>query len=267
MHPIRIITYLLLSIVLSASSFAQQTKKTSTFRAAMVQPHLAWGNVEQNLSDFSKRLDKCNGCDLIIFPELFTSGCVMKKRGGSDSAREKARIASYYPDVLDSMKVWSSRKQAVVIGSTVYQENGKFYNRLIAAFPDGKHLCYDKHNCFKKGGYSPGSDQLIFNYKGQKIATYICYDLRFPDWSRNTEGYNIAVYVANWPESRRDAWKELLRERAIENKATIIGVNCAGTDPNGLKYAGDSSITGPDGNSYGTCTEYTEEVLQVDLKK
>lgn len=242
-------------------------KDSLGFRATLIQPHLAWGNVEKNLSDFSKRIEKTHNSHLIIFPELYTSGCVMKKKDKESSLDEKAYVASYYNRVIDSMKVWSSRKQAVVMGSTVYSENGKYYNRLIAAFPDGRHLHYDKHNCFKKSGYSAGSDQLVFEYKGRKIATYICYDLRFPEWSRNKEGYDIAVYVANWPESRREAWNKLLKERAVENKATIIGVNCTGTDPNGLKYAGDSSVIGPDGILSDICAAYEEEIKTVTIRR
>lgn len=235
-------------------------------RVALVQANLVWGDVEANLLAFEGRVDTCGRCDLIVLPELFTSGCAMKKKKKEEGVKKKEYIASYYPEVLRRMSEWAVRKQAVVMGSTVYSEEGLFYNRLIAAFPDGSYRHYDKHNCFKMGGYTPGKDPLIFEYKGWKIATYICYDLRFPEWSRNTEGYDMAVYVANWPESRRESWNALLRERAAENKAVIVGVNCAGADPAGLMYAGDSAVIGADGEVIGRCREYTDEIIYVDVR-
>ncbi len=112
--------------------------------------------------------------------------------------------------------------------------------------------------------FSPGNRQVVFEYRGVKIATFICYDLRFPVWSRNTEGYDLAVYVANWPETRRDVWSILLRARAIENQAFVAGVNCFGVDNNGIRYAGDSMVVDARGNILGNSNEFQEEVLVVD---
>lgn len=244
---------------------AQQVRQKSGLRVGLVQASLAWGDVEENLKAFSRRISQSKKGDVIILPELFASGCLMKKRDKQEFLSEKVRIASYFTRVTDSLKQWSARTGALLMGSTVYDENGKFYNRLIVAFPDGICRFYDKHNCFRMGGYTPGEKQLFFEYKGYKIATYICYDLRFPEWSKNTEGYDMAVYVANWPESRQKDWETLLRERAVENKAYIAGVNCCGTDPNGLKYAGGSRVLNPDGKVLGECRDFTDEIVWVDI--
>lgn len=260
---IRFFLYLsLMSMIHAACLYAEETKPVC--RIALVQATLAWGDVEANLLAFEERLDTCKQCDLIVLPELFTSGCAMKKKSREESVAQKKQVASYYAQVVEKMKVWASQKQALVMGSTVYEEDGKFFNRLIAALPDGSYQVYDKHNCFKMGGYTPGEAQVMLEYKGWKIATYICYDLRFPEWSRNTAGYDMAVYVANWPESRREDWTRLLQERALENRAVIVGVNCAGTDPDGMRYAGDSSVWNAEGQLIGACREYTDEIKYVD---
>ena len=220
----------LLAVLILLANMAVQAQTKETCRVALVQAHLAWGDVDANLEAFQKRLEKCRGCDMIVFPELFVSGCEMKKKDKEVAVQTKDEIAGYYPVVIEKMKEWAAGSGALIIGSTIYKEEGKFYNRLLAVFPDGHYEYYDKHNCFKKGSFSPGEKQLVLNWKGHRLATYICYDLRFPDWSRNEDRYDTAIYIANWPESRRDDWNRLLRERAIENQANVIAVNCAGTD-------------------------------------
>ncbi len=230
--------------------------EAQTVKVALVQPHLAWGDVDANLEAFDKRVKACEPCDLIVFPELFVSGCEMKKSEKSN----KQDIAARFDTVENTMQRWAMQKNAVVIGSTIYAYDGKFFNRLIAAFPDSTVLYYDKHNCFKKGAFSPGESPLIFEYKGVKFATYICYDLRFPEWSRNNGSYDVAIYIANWPASRREDWNRLLKERAMENNAHIIAVNCAGNDSYGLYYAGDSQLLNPEGETVVLCNEGKEEL-------
>lgn len=189
----------------------------------------------------------------------------MQKRDKATAIDKKDTIAARYPQIVATMKRWAARSGALVMGSTVYKEEGKYYNRLLAVFPDGSYQYYDKHNCFKKGSYSPGNKQLVIDWKGRRFATYICYDLRFPEWSRNNHSYDTAIYIANWPESRRDDWRRLLRERAIENQASILAVNCAGTDPAGLTYAGDTSYLSPEGKVLGSCRDYADDILIVNL--
>lgn len=257
---------IIVSIILflsCATLFAQPEKLPC--KVALVQAHLAWGDVEGNLSAFEKRILQCQGCDLIIFPELFTSGCEMQKKEKAFAMDSKDKVAAQYKQILKKMKSWAAFSQALVIGSTIYKDNEKYYNRLLAIFPDGKVHYYDKHNCFKKGSYSSGDKQLILTWKGRRLATYICYDLRFPEWSQNNGAYDTAIYIANWPESRRSDWKKLLKERAIENKASIIGVNCAGADLAGLMYAGDSMLLSPEGEILGSCQERQDDILIINL--
>lgn len=229
------ILYLLFTLSLTV-------KAQDSVKVALVQAHLAWGDMDDNLQAFEKRVRLCKGCDMIVFPELFTSGCEMKKRDKEEVKRSKNEVASRYPEVIKKMKKWAKRSGALVVGSTIYKEEGKYYNRLLAVYPDGKYEYYDKHNCFKKGSFSPGDRHLALEWKGIRFSTYICYDLRFPEWSRNHGEYDVAIYIANWPESRRDDWNRLLRERAIENEAYVIAVNCAGADLTGLMYRGESCV-------------------------
>lgn len=242
------ILYFLLILSLTAEA-------RDSVKVALVQAHLVWGNVKANLWAFDKRVPLCEGCDVIVFPELFTSGCEMKKRDKEEAMRSKDEVASYYPTVIKRMKKWARRSGALVIGSTIYKENGKYYNRLLAVYPDGRYEYYDKHNCFKKGSFSPGDRHLTLEWKGVRFSTYICYDLRFPEWSRNQGEYDVALYIANWPESRRDDWNRLLRERAIENKAYVVAVNCAGNGFGGACLPGrelcDSSGWGGKSKMWG----------------
>lgn len=237
-------------------------------KLALIQSELVWGNVTENLRRFDEKMEYCRGCDIILLPEMFTSGCMMVKKSREVALAEKKTVAFRFDDVRRKMLEWAEKYTAVIVGSTVYEEKSRYYNRLIIAFPDGKCEYYDKRHCFRMGGenehFSPGNRQVVFEFRGVKIATFICYDLRFPVWSRNTEGYDLAVYVANWPETRRDVWSILLRARAIENQAFVAGVNCFGVDNNGIRYAGDSMVVDARGNILGKSNEFQEEVLVVD---
>lgn len=232
---------------------------------ALVQARLSWGNVTANLAAFEKRVEACRDCQLIVFPELFTSGCEMKKKAAASAADAKKTVSARYEEILGQMKKWAAASKALIIGSTVYQSEGKYYNRLLAVYPDGRYQYYDKHNCFKKGSFTPGETSLILEWKGHRIATYICYDLRFATWSRNDGRYDTALYIANWPASRGHDWKRLLKERALENQAYILAVNCVGTDPAGLSYAGDSALLSPEGEPIAACQPYQEEILIADF--
>ena len=130
-------------------------------------------------------------------------------------------------------------------------------------------LHYDKRHRFTMGHedehFTAGHELLVFEYKGMKIAPFICYDLRFPVWSRNTSGYDLAVYVANWPEARREPWQILLKARAVENQCYVVGVNCVGEDGNGLQYSGDSMVISPRGEVLVACEPYADEVQVADV--
>lgn len=237
-------------------------------RIALIQSSLIWGNVEENLGLFEKKVAGCSTCDMILLPEMFTSGCMMVKKSPEITRIEKREVADRYAQVRQKMLDWASRANAVIAGSTVYEEAGHYYNRLIVAFPDGSCQYYDKRHCFRMGGenehFSAGNRQLVFEYRGVRIAAFICYDLRFPVWCRNVQQYDIVFFVANWPESRRKAWNTLLCARAIENQAFVAGVNCVGTDNNGILYAGDSVVVDACGREVGRAQEFQEEILIAD---
>lgn len=229
-------------------------------KIVLIQADLVWEDVSENLRQFGERVFTCPVCDLILLPEMFTSGFTMAGKG---------LVALRYDDVRVTMQEWAERKSAVVMGSTVYGEGGMYYNRMLVVFPDGRCRSYDKRHCFTPGGesghFTAGNRRLVFEFKGIKVAVFICYDLRFPVWSRNVDGYDLAVYVANWPESRRSVWKTLLCARAIENQSFVAGVNRVGTDGNGLCYAGDSMLVDAKGDVVGECVSYKEDIKCVEI--
>lgn len=237
-------------------------------KIALVQSALAWGQVERNLENFESKLSEPLGCDVVVLPEMFVSGCVMGKRPREEAVAEKAAVAACFGEVEERMSVWARLQDAAVLGSTAVEEGGRFFNRLVVALPDGKRLYYDKRHCFRMGGesehYSGGSRRLVFDFRGARIAPFICYDLRFPVWSRNTEGYDLAVYVANWPASRREVWNVLLRARAIENQSFVAAVNCVGEDAGGLRYAGESGVWDARGQVVAAAREYEEGIVVAD---
>lgn len=254
---IRSITLFMMLTVSVVQSFSQE------LTIALVQSAFAWGDVEQNLSNFEDKISKIEGSDMIILPELFPSGCDMQKRDREVKRAEKVAVAAIYHQIVERMQRWAKLSGAVVVGSTTYQEDDRFYNRLLAVYPTGEYYHYDKHNCFKMGSYTAGDDHLVIDVKGHRFATYICYDLRFSEWSRNNDRYDSAIYIANWPESRADDWDQLLSERAAENDSYVIGVNCVGTDLGGTTFMGNSALYGPDGEVISSCESNREEILIV----
>ncbi len=238
-------------------------------KIALVQSSLVWGDVDRNLGEFDRKLRESDGWDVVLLPEMFPAGAMMVRWEAEAMKAERERIAGYYEEVRRKMREWAEKTGALVMGSTVCRKEECYYNRLIAAFPDGEMKYYDKRHCFRMGGeneyFTPGRSRLVFEYKGVRIAAFICYDLRFPVWSRNAEGYDLAVYVANWPASRRKVWQTLLQARAMENQCYVAGVNCVGTDSNGLVYAGDSVLIDAKGEIVKAACEGKEEILVADL--
>mgnify|MGYP000873672848 CR=1 FL=1 len=214
-----------------------------TLSISMVQTRLFWQDRQQNLDWFDSRLELITGqTDIIILPEMFTTGFSMN---ASSIAEEMGGPAMQW------MAKKAADKNAVIVGSMMMKEAGSFYNRLIWMNPDGRFEYYDKRHLFRMANehehYSSGKSRVIFQHKGWKICPLICYDLRFPVWSRNRMvkedyDYDVLIYVANWPERRAHAWKSLLVARAIENQAYVVGVNRIGTDGNEVIYSGDSAL-------------------------
>jgi predicted amidohydrolase len=214
-------------------------------KVTLIQTSLFWENIESNLSLFDEKIDGIRDeTDLIVLPEMFTTGFSMNAEklaqdmGGTSVKwlREKSRS-----------------RQTDITGSVIIRENGKYFNRLLWAKPDGTLLHYDKRHLFRMTGeekvYSGGDKNIAVELKGWRIRPFICYDLRFPCWTRNfNNSYDVAIFIANWPEKRSYHWKILLAARAIENQSYIIGVNRVGEDGNGYYHSGDSSVIDPAGN-------------------
>lgn len=209
-----------------------------------LQTSLYWEDPAKNLAHFSEKLRAVESTDLIILPEMFTTGFTMKPEL---LAEEDGGIGFRW------MQETAARKHCVVVGSISVKENNRCYNRLYWVKPDGTFLSYDKRHLFSMGKehehYTAGSEKLIIDYKGWKICPLICYDLRFPVWSRNTtqNPYDLLIYVANWPEIRSYPWKQLLIARAIENQGYVAGVNRIGNDGNTIPHSGDTLVLDPKG--------------------
>ena len=213
-------------------------------KVAVVQTHIIWENAVENRSHLSQIINgSLEEIDLIVLPEMFSTGFTMHPKKVAETMQG---------DTILWLQHLAQAKNCAITGSLVIEEQGKFYNRLVFVFPDGTLKHYDKRHLFSLAGehkeFSAGKNRLIVEYKGWKICPLICYDLRFPVFSRNSEEYDLLIYVANWPEVRSDAWNSLLKARAIENMTYTIGVNRIGQDENKNKYFGDSQIIDCMGN-------------------
>lgn len=210
----------------------------ANLRVSLVQTDLIWEDPSANCAQLEEKLASLAGnTDVIVLPEMFATGFSMSITG--------AEIGK--GPTLQWMQLQAQRTNSMIIGSLKVKQQNSLYNRLYAVQPDGTYQVYNKRHLFRMGGeqefYQPGDQQVIVSYLGWKIALFICYDLRFPVWSRNVaQSYDVAVYVANWPAPRANAWRTLLQARAIENLSYVIGVNRIGLDANKLAYAGDSLL-------------------------
>jgi omega-amidase len=214
-------------------------------RIELVQTYLHWEDVSANLNHLTHKINSiANETDIIVLPEMFTTGFTMKP----DILAEEHEGRG-----LQWMQKIASGKKCAVVGSLSIKENNNYYNRLYWVFPDESYKSYDKRHLFRMGNehqhYSSGKEKFIIEYKGWKICPLVCYDLRFPVWSRNTKNnpYDVLIYVANWPAVRSYPWKQLLIARAIENQSYVIGVNRVGEDGNKIPHSGDSMVIGPKG--------------------
>lgn len=232
-------------------------------KITILQSGLFWENCEQNLEQFSKKISLIREqTDLIILPEMFTTGFSMQPEKLAESMTGKT---------VKWMKEHAHKKQCVITGSFICEENRKFYNRLVWMKPDGTYSTYDKSHLFSMADedkhYSGGNKKIIEKIKGWKICPLICYDLRFPVWSRNTRSntYDVLIYVANWPEKRSFPWKTLLLARAIENQCYVVGVNRVGNDGNEISYSGDSSVINFKGEIISKTRPHAEFIETISL--
>lgn len=210
----------------------------SELRVTLIQTELHWENTETNISMFTEKISSISEqTDLILLPEMFSTGFSMNPELLAEEMNGRT---------IRWMSEQSKKKNAVVCGSMIIKEDGKYFNRLIWMKPDSSFSIYDKRHLFRYGEennhYSFGSKRILEEINGWKILPLVCYDLRFPVWSRNKENYDFLFYIANWPERRSHAWKSLLIARAIENQCYVAGLNRIGDDGNKIYHSGDSSV-------------------------
>jgi omega-amidase len=232
-------------------------------QVSFFQTELFWENPTANLAMFEEKIAALpHTTDLIVLPEMFSTGFTMN----IEKVAEPMNLTT-----LRWMKQQAAATGAVITGSFIVKENGKFYNRLAWVEPNGSVDVYDKRHLFRMGQehlyYEAGQQKLIKTLKGWRICPLICYDLRFPVWSRNVDlAYDLLLYVANWPAPRVHVWNTLLQARAIENLSYVVGVNRIGTDGNALAYSGDSAVIDFKGERL-FYESNTEAVCQIGLDK
>lgn len=208
-------------------------------KVALIQSALIWENPEANRAYFEEKINAiAEDVNLVVLPEMFTTGFTMAP----------AKVAeTMQGETVMWMQALAKAKNAAITGSVVIEEeNATFYNRMLFVFPSGEIQHYDKRHLFTLAGedkvYLRGTQKLIVEYLGWRICPFVCYDLRFPVFSRNVENYDLLIYVASWPKTRIKAWDTLLAARAIENMSCVVGVNRIGADTNGYEYIGHSQV-------------------------
>ncbi len=236
---------------------------SETLNITTIQTNLIWEEKNSNLINFENKINAISEpSDLIVLPEMFTTGFSM--------------TPSIFAEKMDGktvkwMKKIASSKNILLIGSIIIEENNNYLNRLLTVYPDGHLDFYDKRHLFSPGGehkeYTAGNKKLVINYKTWRINPLICYDLRFPIWSRSLKNYDIQIYIANWPQKRHIHWSTLLKARSIENQAYVVGVNRIGTDGNGFKHSGDTVVFDPWGEKISVTKPNEESTETVTLKK
>ncbi len=231
-------------------------------KIALLQTTLSWENPKENRIHLEEKIHSIpEAVNLIVFPEMFTSGFTMHPQNCAETMQGETILW------LQSL---AKEKDSAITGSLIIEETGNYYNRLVFVFPNGEIQHYDKRHLFTLAGedkiYKAGTKKLIVEYKGFKICPLICYDLRFPVFARNVEDYDVLIYVANWPKPRVNAWDILLKARAVENMSYVIGVNRIGLDNNNHEYVGHSQAIDFLGN-YVLEPQETEGIFIVTLDK
>lgn len=234
----------------------------SDLKLALLQTTLVWHDREANLAHFDSLLEQVAGADLIILPEMFTTGFSMDSE---QLAEPEEGPTTHW------LRAQARRLAAVITGSVIVRAaDGSYRNRLLWAQPDGEVQHYDKRHLFRMAGehqhFSAGEQQVVFTLKGWNIRPLVCYDLRFPVWSRDGRHTDLILYTANWPGARRLHWNRLLPARAIENLCYVAAVNRVGTDGKGFAYTGDSQVLDFQGESLLSAGE-ADGVFTATLSK
>lgn len=234
-------------------------------RITICQQPLVWEDKAANLKFWEEKLQSLKGkTDLIVLPEMFTTGFTMNVHEMAESM--DGTTVSWIRDLSEELG-------ATITGSVIIREDGKFYNRMLWANPDRTFTWYDKRHRFSFADedkfFTAGSERKIIEKDGWRIMPQVCYDLRFPVFSRNLNSnrYDVLIYVANWPTARSSAWRSLLVARAHENQCYVVGVNRVGTDGNGIEYDGSSLVVSPKGEILCSFSEGEEAIETITLSK
>lgn len=231
-----------------------------SMKTIIFQTDICWADPEANRMHVGGMMDACPGADLYVLPEMFSTGFCTQPEGVAETGCE----------TLEWMKRRAAEHDCAVAGSVATEEDGKYYNRFYFVTPDGQTRWYDKKHLFTYGGehrhYTAGTERVVVSFRGVRFLLQVCYDLRFPVWSRNRKDYDAILYVASWPTPRVEAWKALLRARAIENQCYVIAVNRVGKDPY-CGYSGGSAVIDPYGHTLAACEDGKEmcAVAEIDM--
>jgi predicted amidohydrolase len=227
-------------------------------KATLLQTDIVWGEPMQNRQHISQLLDEAGQSDLYVLPEMFSTGFMTHPKDG----------ISADDTTLAWMQQQATDRHCALAGSLITDDGGKLYNRFYFVYPDGSVRHYDKRHLFIYGGedrvFTPGEQRVVVRYAGFRILLQVCYDLRFPVFSRNKGDYDLAIYVANWPTSRLEAWTTLLHARAIENQCYVIGVNRVGQTAY-ANYSGGSEVVDAFGHTLATCGTGQEAMATAEL--
>lgn len=235
-------------------------------KLTILQRDIVWGDPAENVRRADEAIDALGDTDLIVLPEMFTTGFATQPEGIAESDDSGS---------LHWMIDKARQRGCAIAGSIAVKTRGidtqhpTYVNRFYFVMPAGEVTYYDKHHLFTYGGedkcYTAGRRHVVIDYRGVRIALFVCYDLRFPVWSRNSQPpYDLALYVASWPKSRIGAWSTLLRARAIENQCYVAGVNRIGTDPS-CAYCGGSAVIDPYGAAVTSCPDDTECAVSAEI--
>lgn len=230
---------------------------SNTLTIAIVQANLVWEGIEANIDNFTKLVQTIDkAVDIVILPEMFTTGFSM-------NAEKLAQTMQ--GDTVVWMQSMASEMGFAICGSIIVEDDGKYYNRFIFVTPQRKMHTYNKRHLFtyatENNYYASGNKQLIFSYLGWRIMPQICYDVRFPVWSRNRNKYDLLINVANFPAERRDTWTTLLKARAIENQCYVAAANRVGTSGMGIYYSGDSMIIDAHGQTIAAALPGQDRII------
>ena len=236
-----------------------------TLRCALVQADTRWADPDANRENLARLMDSAPDCGLYVLPETCNTGFLgdedLEKAGRGAEIRDGGEVAWLEAQARD--------RGAAIACSIVVEEDGKLFNRFVLARPDAESAIYDKRHLFGFGGegkrYTAGDSRVRAELSGRRVDLQVCYDLRFPVWCRNDDAFDLQIFVANWPSPRVDAWRTLLKARAIENQAMVIGLNCVGVDGKGVVYPGSSGAWDALGGSLVGPLDDREQVATFEL--